>query len=277
MASRAGMRPRRGGRSGFGKCSFRIAHRGEWSRAVKLEEHALRIEERRLDRRAIAIEERAQDAAAQGLEWLLAAQKCEGYWLGELGADTTLEADYIFYLSVLGRTDRIPKLANRIREHQLCDGGWNIYLGGPSELNATVKAFFALKLAGDEADSAHMIRARDRVHALGGLERTNSFVRFYLALAGVVDWGMVPVIPPELLLVPRWLRMNVYEMSSWTRAIVIPLTILYVHRLQWQAPEHARVDELFRDVARSKVVFERDSSLLTWRNAFLALNGAARI
>jgi squalene-hopene/tetraprenyl-beta-curcumene cyclase len=244
---------------------------------VKLEEHGLMIEERRLDQRAITIEERAWDAAVQGLEWLLSVQKCEGYWLGELGADTTLESDYIFYLSVLGRTDRIPKLANRIRECQLPDGGWNIYLQGPSELNATVKAFFALKLAGDATDSSHMICARRRVLALGGLERTNSFVRFYLALAGVIDWDMVPVIPPELLLVPRWLRLNVYEMSSWTRAIVVPLTILYVHKLRWRAPGHARVDELFCDATRSKVAFERDSKLLTWRNAFLALNGAARI
>ena len=244
---------------------------------MKVEEHALRIEERRGDRRVIGVEERAQNAAVQGLEWLLSVQKSDGYWRGELGADTTLESDYIFYLSVLGRTDRIPKLANRIRERQLPDGGWNIYLGGPSELNATVKAFFALKLAGDATDSGHMICARRRVLALGGLERTNSFVRFYLALAGVIEWDMVPVIPPELLLVPRWLRLNVYEMSSWTRAIVVPLTILYVHKLRWRAPEHARVDELFCDVTRSKVAFERDSKLLTWRNAFLALNGAARV
>jgi squalene-hopene/tetraprenyl-beta-curcumene cyclase len=159
-----------------------------------IEEHRLKIEQRRIDRRAVAIEERAQDAATQGLQWLLSAQKREGYWLGELGADTTLESDYIFYLSVLGRTDRIPKLANRIRELQLPDGGWNIYLGGPSELNATVKAYFALKLAGDDGELPHMISARRRAHALGGLERTNSFVRFYLALAGVIDWNMVPVI-----------------------------------------------------------------------------------
>jgi squalene-hopene/tetraprenyl-beta-curcumene cyclase len=242
---------------------------------VKLEEYWLKTEERRLDPGAIAIEDRAQHAAAQGLEWLLSVQRYEGYWVGELGADTTLESDYIFYLSVLDRTDRIPKLANRIRERQLPDGGWNIYLGGPSELNATVKAFFALKLAGEDADSAHMICARRCVLALGGLERTNSFVRFYLALAGVIDWDMVPVIPPELLLVPRWLWLNVYEMSSWTRAIVVPLTILYVHKLRWRAPQYARVDELFCDARRSKVAFERDSKLLTWRNAFLALNGAA--
>jgi squalene-hopene/tetraprenyl-beta-curcumene cyclase len=237
----------------------------------------VKVQERPTDRRAIGIEQRVNDAAARGLERLLSVQRREGYWLGELGTDTTLESDYIFYLSVLGRTDRIGKLANRIRSRQLPDGGWNIYEGGPAELNATVKAFFALKLAGDAAGATHMVRARERVLELGGVERTNSFLRFYLALAGVIDWEMVPAIPPELLLVPRWLRLNIYEMSSWTRAIVIPLTILYAHKLQWRAPGRARIDELFCDASRSTVAFERDSRVLTWHNAFLALNRAARI
>jgi squalene-hopene/tetraprenyl-beta-curcumene cyclase len=235
----------------------------------------VKLTERTLDRRAIGVEERVNDAVGRGVDCLLSIQRREGYWLGELGADTTLESDYIFYLSVLGRTDRIGKLANRIRARQLSDGGWNIYLGGPAELNASVKAYFALKLAGDGPGTVHMVRARQCVLELGGLERTNSFVRFYLALAGVIDWNMVPAIPPELLLAPRWLRLNIYEMSSWTRAIVIPLTILYTHKLAWRAPERARIDELFCDVTRSTVAFERDSHFLTWRNAFLGLNRAA--
>src|SRR6185436_15613864 len=108
-------------------------------------------------------------------------------------------------------------------------------------------------------------------------ERTNSFVRFYLALAGVIEWNMVPAIAPELLLVPRWLRLNIYEMSSWTRAIVVPLTILYARNFRWQAPERARIDELFCDVTRSTMAFDRDPALLTWRNLFLALNRAATL
>ena len=237
----------------------------------------MKLEERLIDRPAIGIEQRANDAVARGVECLLSVQRREGYWLGELGADTTLESDYIFYLSVLGRTDRIGKLANRIRGRQLPDGGWNIYQGGPAELNATVKAYFALKLAGDPPNAAHMSRARQRVLELGGLERTNSFVRFYLALAGVIGWDMVPAIPPELLLVPRWLRLNIYEMSSWTRAIIIPLTILHSHKLRWRAPERARLDQLFCDGTRPTVALERDAPRLTRRNAFRALNHAAKV
>ncbi|HMF60216.1 MAG TPA: squalene--hopene cyclase [Vicinamibacterales bacterium] len=234
------------------------------------------LRDRPLDQPAIGIEQ-AHDAVVRGRECLLSIQTLDGYWLGELGADTTLESDYIFYLSVLGRTDPIGKLANRIRGRQLPDGGWNIYQEGPSELNATVKAFFALKLAGDAAGAPHMVRARQRVLELGGVERTNAFARFYLALAGVISWDMVPAIPPELLLMPRWLPLNIYEMSAWTRAIVVPLTILYTHKLRWRAPDCARIDELFCDVTRSTVAFERDSQLLTRRNAFLVLNRAARV
>jgi squalene-hopene/tetraprenyl-beta-curcumene cyclase len=217
-------------------------------------------------------EARLSDAVARGLASLRSKQKREGHWLGELGADTTLESDYIFYLFVLGDTARVPRLAERIRNHQLSDGGWNIYEGGPSELNATVKAYFALKLAGDPVQDSHMVQARRSVLRLGGLERTNSYVRFYLALAGVVSWDMVPAMPPELILAPRWLPINIYEMSSWTRAMVVPLTILYAHRFTWSAPACPNVDELFCSADRCVVAFERDRRLFTWRNAFLALN-----
>src|ERR1700676_5699329 len=95
--------------------------------------------------------ERLSDAISRGVNYLLSLQASEGYWLGELEADTTLESDYIFYVNVIGKThpDRIAKLANYVRRRQLEDGGWNIYYGGPSELNATVKAYVALRLAGD--------------------------------------------------------------------------------------------------------------------------------
>src|SRR5579871_3721106 len=103
--------------------------------------------------------------------FLLDLQQEDGYWLGELEADTTLESDYIFYLHVIGRfdTSRVRRLAEYVRRRQLTDGGWNIFHGGPSEVNATVKAYFALKLAGDSPDAPHMARARQRVRELGGL------------------------------------------------------------------------------------------------------------
>src|SRR5580704_7667005 len=172
--------------------------------------------------------EKIETAVKNGAEYLLSLQMEEGYWHGELEADSTLESDYIYYLYVLGKAEapRIAKLANYVRRKQLADGGWSIYPGGPSELNATCKAYFALKLVGDSTDSTHMVQARKTVHRLGGLEHTNSYVRFYLALVGAVGWELVPAIPVELMLLPNWCYINIYEMSSWTRGIVIPMAIL---------------------------------------------------
>src|SRR3979490_3565317 len=118
-----------------------------------------------------AVAESLHDAIDRGVNYLLSLQASEGYWLGELEADTTLESDYIFYLNVVGkaRPDRIATLANFVRRRQLEDGGWNIYHGGPSELNATVKAYVALRLAGDSPDSDHLRRPCRRVPEIRAL------------------------------------------------------------------------------------------------------------
>src|ERR1700736_881218 len=197
------------------------------------------------------VAERLHDAIDRGVNYLLSLQASEGYWLGELEADTTLESDYIFYLNVIGKAnpDRIAKLANYVRGRQLEDGGWNIYYGGPSELNATVKAYVALRLAGDLPECDHLQRACRRIHELGGLESTNSYSRLYLALVGAVGWDMVPAVPPELMLLPNWFAINIYEMSSWTRGIVIPLTILYAHKPRFDVPGGISVDALYRDAS----------------------------
>lgn len=220
------------------------------------------------------IEQGLQEAIERGVQHLLALQADEGYWVGELEADTTLESDYIFYLHILGRFDalRVAKLANYVRRRQLPDGGWNIYVSGPAEVNATVKAYVALLLAGDALDSPHMLRARERILALGGLERTNSFTRFYLAMAGAIGWDKVPAIPPELMLAPSWFYLNIYEMSSWTRAIVIPLAILYAQKPTWSLPMHARVDHLFVHPEQRIPSFDWDRQFFSWRNFFLALD-----
>ena len=226
-----------------------------------------------------AWQQRLDEAIHLAADHLVSLQATSGYWLGELEADTTLESDYIFYLHVLGggSPDRVRKLANYIRPRQLPDGGWNIYAGGPAELNATIKAYFALKLAGDDAEAAHMSIARRRIHEWGGLERANSYTRFYLALCGRVGWEMVPALPPELILLPSWLPFSIYSMSSWTRAIVVPLTILYALRPRWSLPPRARVDELFRDPRAPAPAFTWDAQIATWHNFFLALDQVAKL
>ena len=222
----------------------------------------------------IRCDEDIQKAIQRATDHLLSLQSPDGYWVGELEADTTLESDYIFFLYVLGKLDshRCVKLANYIRRRQLPDGGWNIYAGGPSELNATVKAYVALKLAGDSPSASHMARARCQIHDLGGVESTNSYTRLYLALGGVLPWSYVPAIPPELILLPSWFFLNIYSMSSWTRAIVVPLMLVYAYKPHWDLPPEVGVGELFRDASGRIPAFEWDRRLVSWRNFFLALD-----
>src|SRR5215813_13267598 len=216
-------------------------------------------------------------AIEKACSFLMSSQCEEGYWIAELEADTTLESDYITYLHVIGKFEsaRVAKLARYVRQRQLSDGGWNIFAGGPSELNATVKAYLALRLAGDSPDREHKLRACVRVHALGGLERTNSFTRLYLALLGAIGWEMVPAVPPELMFLPKWAYINVYQMSSWTRAIVIPLTILYSRKPCWPLPSNIRVDELFADSSHKTAAFDWGPGI-SWRNFFLGLDRALK-
>ena len=218
--------------------------------------------------------EKLPETIERGAVHLISLQAEEGYWVGELEADSTLESDYIYDLHVLGKADpvRIEKLANYVRRKQLPDGGWNIYPGGPSELNATCKAYFALKLAGDGANSPHLAKARAVIHRLGGLEKSNSYVRFYLALVGAVGWELVPSIPPEMMLLPNWFAMNIYEMSSWTRGIVIPMAILSALRPDWHVPESAHVEELFKDPSHKAAAFDWSKQLISWKNFFLVLD-----
>jgi len=223
--------------------------------------------------------ENLQEAIVRGADYLLSLQAREGYWVGELEADTTLESDYIFYLNVLGKAEplRVAKLANYVRQRQLEDGGWSIYEGGPSELNATLKAYVALKLAGDSIEAPHMQKARSRARELGGLERSNSYTRFYLALVGAVEWGIVPAVPPEIMLLPTWIPLNIYEMSSWTRGIVIPLAILYGRKPEWKLANPISVEELFCDPRNKGAAFSWSDQLFSWRNVFLAFDRAYKI
>jgi squalene-hopene/tetraprenyl-beta-curcumene cyclase len=181
---------------------------------------------------------RATDAAQA---WLLAAQADDGHWCGELEGDTILETEYVILLHFLGRLDdpRVAKAARYVRRQQLSGGGWAIYPGGPPEVSASVKAYFILKIAGDDPEAPHMRRARQTILDLGGIDACNSFTKMYLSICGQYDWWDCPAVPPEMMLLPRWLYFNLYEMSSWSRGIVVPLSIVWALRpVRPVAPEH---------------------------------------
>ncbi len=188
------------------------------------------------------------DAACERTQdYLLGLQHSDGYWVGELEGDTILESEYVLLLAFLGRgqTKAAQRAANYIRQQQLPEGGWAIYPGGPLEISASVKAYFALKITGHSADVDWMILARQAILQAGGAERVNSFTRYYLALLGVISYEQCPAVPPEIVLVPTWMPFNIYEMSAWSRTIVVPLSLVWAHRPFVQLSIEQGIRELF--------------------------------
>ena len=186
------------------------------------------------------------NAVAAARRYLLSIQHEDGHWCGELEGDTILESEYILTLHFLGRTGevRVAKMAEYLRRKQLPGGGWPIYEGGPPEVSASVKAYFALKLAGDDPDEPHMARARDVIRDLGGIDACNSFTRIYLSIFGQYEWSGCPAVPPELVLLPDWAPFHIYRMSSWSRAIMVPLSIIWAYQPRCPVPARASISEL---------------------------------
>jgi squalene-hopene/tetraprenyl-beta-curcumene cyclase len=215
-------------------------------------------------------------AAMDGARRLLfSRQDPGGYWCGELEADTSLESDYILLHTLLGtgNPERFQKAANYILQHQKEDGGWSIYAGGPANVSACVKAYFGLKLAGYKADHPAMVRARNKVLELGGVTEVNTFTKIYLCFFGQYDYDAVPAVPPEIVLFPNWFWFNIYEISSWSRAILVPLSIAYAKKPFKKIPDEMGVGELFvggRD--RSRMHLRWSKKLVSWRNFFLLLD-----
>src|SRR5207247_7938837 len=135
-----------------------------------------------------------------------------------------------------------------------------------------VKAYFALKIAGHDADAPYMRRARAVIRSLGGAAECNSFTKFYLALLGQFPYANCPSIPPEMMFLPRWAYFNIYAMSSWTRTIMIPLTIFYAYQPVRRLPSTLGIAELFLDCPhQAQWAHPPTPRLLTWTNFFLAV------
>ena len=215
----------------------------------------------------------AVDAARK---YLFSQQHEEGYWCGELEADTTLESDYILLHTLLGtgNQERFDKAARYILNHQNEDGGWSIYAAGPSNISASVKAYFGLKLAGFTADHPALARARKKILEMGGVTEVNTFTKIYLCFFGQYDYDAVPAIPPEIVLFPNWFWFNIYEISSWSRAILVPLSICLRQEavqedsaMKWESKS---CSSAARDKSRMHLHWAK--KLVSWRNFFLVLD-----
>jgi squalene-hopene/tetraprenyl-beta-curcumene cyclase len=184
-----------------------------------------------------------------------------------------LEADYIYMHTLLGTGDRgkMERCVNEILRHQNADGGWSLYPGGPSNVNYGVKCYFALKLMGWSAEHPLMAKARENVLSLGGVVQCNTFTKMYLCSLGQYDYDAVPAVPPEMLLFPNWCYFNIYEISSWSRGILVPLSVIYAKKPFKKIPQEQSIDELFvggRANANLHLRWDR-KHLFSWRNFFL--------
>jgi squalene-hopene/tetraprenyl-beta-curcumene cyclase len=187
------------------------------------------------------------DAIARSVDSLLSLQHEDGHWVFELEADATIPGEYILLQHYLGRID--PELEQRVarylRTTQGADGGWPLFFGGELDLSASVKAYFALKAAGDPIDAPHMARARAAILARGGARRCNVFTRILLALWGEVPWRAVPVMPVEIMLLPGWFPFHIDKISYWSRTVLVPLLVLMALRPTARNARGVTIRELF--------------------------------
>jgi squalene-hopene/tetraprenyl-beta-curcumene cyclase len=186
-------------------------------------------------------------AIAEGRDALIAKQNEHGYWLYELEADCTIPAEYILMMHFLDEIDASleMKIANHLRAQQAAHGGWPLYHNGEFDMSCTVKAYYALKLAGDDVDAPHMQQARAGILQRGGAARANVFTRIALALFGQLPWRGVPYIPVEIMLLPKWFPFHIDKVSYWSRTVMVPLFILCTRKPLAKNPRKVDIRELF--------------------------------
>ncbi len=192
-------------------------------------------------------ERRLEDALARAVECLHRDQDERGFWCYPFEADCTIPSEYILLMHFMDEIDADleQRIARYLRARQGEDGGWPLYPGGALDLSCTVKAYYALKLAGDDPGAAHMVRAREAILARGGAARANVFTRIALALFGQVPWRGVPFIPVEVMLLPKWFPFNIDRVAYWSRTVMVPLFVLCTLKPRAANPRGVDVRELF--------------------------------
>jgi squalene-hopene/tetraprenyl-beta-curcumene cyclase len=181
---------------------------------------------------------------------LLDAQKPDGHWLFELEADATIPAEYVLlrhYLAEPVDAELERKIGVYLRRIQGAHGGWPLFADGAFDMSASVKAYFALKTIGDDIDAPHMARARAAMRSRGGAARANVFTRIMLALFGFIPWRALPVMPVEIMLLPKWFPFHLDKISYWSRTVIVPLLVLMAKKPRARNPKNIRIDELFFD------------------------------
>ena len=213
------------------------------------------------------VESTATEALERAVERLLVLQSPDGWWKGELETNVTMDAEDLLLREFLGiRTDEDTRLsANWIRSKQREDGTWGNFHGAPPDLSTTLEAYVALRLAGDQPGAEHMQRAAAFVRDAGGLERARVFTKMWLALFGLWSWAEIPVLPPEIVFLPSWMPLNIYDFACWARQTIVALAVVSAHR-----PTHAI--ELTIDELRVGATPRPRPPLTTWEGRFALLD-----
>ena len=174
-------------------------------------------------------------------------QHDHGYWCYELEADCTIPAEYILMMHFLDEIDEVlqKKLATYICSHQNEEGGWPLYFGGKTDLSCTIKAYYALKLAGHQATDTHLLKAKDLIISMGGAAKANVFTRIALAMFQQIPWRGVPFIPAEIMLFPKWFPFHLLKVSYWSRTVMVPLFILCSLKAKARNPLNIGIQEFF--------------------------------
>ena len=219
------------------------------------------------------------EAVRRSQEYFMRAQHQDGYWVGELETNVCMAAEYLLLTHFLGARDdeRWRRIVTYLLREQRPDGTWAIYFGGPPDINATVESYFALKLAGVSPDDPRMRKARDWALSAGGVPKTRIFTKIWLALFGQWDWRGVPVLPPELMFLPHWFPLNIYDFASWARATIVPMLIILSERPVCPVPDGARIDELYpAGKDQTDFALTKPKDALSWKRAFHVADGVLR-
>ena len=186
-------------------------------------------------------------AISRAQDKLLSLQDKDGYWVFELEADCTIPSEYILLMHYLGEIDEPlqAKMANYLRSRQSEDGSYPLFTGGPGDISCSVKVYYALKLAGDSPDAAHMTRLRTYILSKGGAAKANVFTRIALATFEQLPWRGVPYIPVEIMLFPKWFPFHLDKVAYWSRTVMVPLFILCTLKATAKNPNNVSILELF--------------------------------
>jgi squalene-hopene/tetraprenyl-beta-curcumene cyclase len=224
-------------------------------------------------------------AISRAQTFLFDAQAADGHWVGELEANTTITSEYLLLCHLIDRVNRTreDKAVRYFRSRQRPDGGFTLFAEGPTNLSATIKAYFAMKMAGVSVDDPAMARARERILEMGGPVKADVFTKILLALFGEYDWNGVPAMPVEIMLSPRWFLFSLSDVSYWSRTVIVPLLVIMDRKPVTWLPASRSLDELW-PVPREKasIRFDRTPKTwswrgLLWKNFFITVDDGLKI